>query len=324
MIFKEVIILFLGLGLLWGGAEILVKYASRLARSLGVRPIIIGLTVISVGTSIPELVVSVVAALEKQVGISIGNIVGSNIANLGLILGVGALILPLQIRTTWVKREVPFMIVVTFVFLGMGYTGEGISRLEGISLLGILFLFLLYVSKYTMKQMTEFKEIARKQANGVSPPTFTYTRFKYFILSIVGIAILISGSKIAVNSGTRLAEILGVSNSIIGLTFIAFGTSLPELATTIVSAIRKEVDLALGNIVGSNIFNLSMIGGVTALIRPIPIAHEAQLTSVQFPLLLFLTLAIWPIMMWRRNVNRLQGAALVTAYVVFILLTVRV
>ena len=321
IIVKEIALLGIGLALLWGGAELLVKYASRLARSFGVSPIIIGLTVISVGTSIPELVVSVVAAAKNQVGISIGNIVGSNIANLGLILGVGAVIFPLTIRTTWVKREVPFMIIVTLSFLGMGYFDHTINRLDGIILLILLSFFLIYAARYTFQEMTEFRKIAREQANGVSPPTITYQRVRSFFLAILGIAILLLGSDWAVRSATRLSEILGVTNTVIGLTLIAFGTSLPELATTVVSALRKEADLALGNIIGSNIFNLSLIGGITALIRPIPLLEEAKLLEIEFPLLLFLTLLVWPLMYYRHNVNRFEGALLLSVYVIFLMLT---
>ncbi|RMF57135.1 MAG: sodium:calcium antiporter [Calditrichaeota bacterium] len=322
MILKELLLLFGGLGLIWGGAEVLVRYASRLARSMGVSPLVIGLTIISVGTSIPELVVCVMAAIQKEIGISIGNIVGSNIANLGLILGVGAMITPLVIHTRWVKKEVPFMIAVTILFVVMGLTGKSINRVEGIILLGFLSVALFYVAKFTINEITEFQEIAREEANGISPPTITPRKLLYFFLTLVGLALLIAGSKIAVDSGSTLARLLGVSNTIIGLTLIAIGTSLPELATTIVSAFRKEADLALGNVIGSNIVNITLIGGVTATIHPIPVTEEFSMLMFDFGALIFLTLLVWPLMKMRQSMNRYEGVFLLFFYAAFLMLSI--
>lgn len=315
----DIVLLVLGLIMLWGGAEMLVKYASLLARMLGVSPVVLGLTVVSLGTSIPELVVSSIAAIKGDIGISIGNIIGSNIANLGLILGVGALITPLDIKTSWVRREVPFMILVTLVFMLCAYTDLEISAAEGLILLAFLSVFLIYVARFTLKEMEEFKEL--QEDNGHVEKLSPRTVAKYLLLSLIGIAILIFGSNLAVDSGTHLAEVLGVSDTIIGLTLIAFGTSLPELATTVVSAKRKALDLAVGNVIGSNIFNLALIGGVTPLIRPIPIGEEAKLLSIEFPMLIFISLLIWPIMRIRFDIQRYEGILLLVVYCVFLFLT---
>ncbi len=316
----EFTLLVIGLTCLWGGAELLVKNATLFSRSLGISPIIVGLTVISVGTSAPELVVSIIAAVQDNIGISIGNIVGSNIANIALILGVGALITPLAVRQSWLRIEVPFMMLVTLIFVFMGITGQVIIRFEALTLLLLLAFFLAYVAKSTLREMSEFQELQDSGNGDESTKATLGQQILYFIYSALGIGILITGSKLAVDSGTELAEIWGVSHSIIGLTLIALGTSLPELATTVVSAYRKEIDLAIGNVIGSNIFNLLLIGGVTPLIRPITV--DSHLIRLEFPILIVLSLLIWPMMRWRWDVRRTEGVVLLTSYFLFIYFTV--
>ncbi len=315
----ELLLLVSGLALLWLGAEVLVKYASLLARSFGISPLIIGLTVVSIGTSVPELVVSAMATLQGNVGISIGNIVGSNIANIGLILGVGALIFPLQIKKSWVLKEVPLMLLVTAAFTVFAYSGKSITLFEGVILLGFLVLFLVYIARFTLQEMSEFRELAAE--NGTSQMPWP-RKLGYAVLAGVGIAVLIGGSKLAVRSGAALAEYWGVSDTVIGLTLIAIGTSLPELATTIVSAARKAIDLAVGNIIGSNIFNLALIGGFTALIRPIPTGGESPLLDIEIPLLILVSVILWPLMVVRWSIRRAEGLLLLTIYCLFIYLTV--
>ncbi len=322
MVLLKFVLLIIGLVMLWAGAEILVRYASRLAKSLGVSPVILGLTVVSLGTSIPELVICIIATLQNDFGIAIGNIVGSNIANLGLILGIAALIVPLEAKTTYVRREVPYMIIVTLFFLFSAFTNDSVNRIEGTILFGFLIFFLMFIGRSTLKEMTEFKEIAQQSMNEDPNRISVAKKWLYFFLSMAGIGILIGGSKLAVNAGTDLAKILGVRNSVIGLTLIAIGTSLPELGTTIVSAIRKEIDLAVGNVIGSNIFNITLIGGTTALVRPISLVEESHLLSIEFPLLLGLTVLIWPMMRLRSNVQRYEGFILLSIYLVFLYFTV--
>lgn len=316
----ELTLLIVGLICLWGGAEVLVRYATALSRSLGISPIIVGLTVVSVGTSAPELVVSIIAAFENKIGISIGNIIGSNISNLGLILGAGAVITPLIVRASWLTREVPFMIGVTVLFTLFSFTGSRIVWWEGLVLLVFLGIFLSYVARFTLKEMNEFRELVEQDPENTENQATLRQKLIYLLYSCAGVGILILGSQLAVDSGTILADIWGISQSIIGLTLIALGTSLPELATTIVSAYRKEIDLAVGNIIGSNIFNLTLIGGVTPLIREIPI--ESHLLTVELPILLVLTLIIWPMMRLRWNIQRLEGFVLLASYLLFIYITV--
>lgn len=311
-------ILIIGLGLLWFGAELLIRFSSKLARALGVSPIIVGLTVISIGTSLPEFVVSLIAAMQNTMGISIGNIIGSNIANIGLILGTGAVMTTLKVQKSWVRREVPIMIGATLLFSLFSWNGGKIGRLEGFILFTLLVLFLYYLSRTSASQMREFK--AEQLLPGSTHiPLTTGQKILYLLYSLIGIALLIGGSKLTVTSGAKIAEALGVSDTVVGLTLIALGTSLPELATTIVGILHKETDLVVGNVIGSNIFNLLFIGGVVPMIRPIPIA--SNLFFVEFPFLIGLSLLIWVFMRNRWNVSRWEGIVLLVLYFTFIGLT---
>lgn len=310
----DLISLIIGLALLWSGAELLIRFSAVLARSIGVSPIIIGLTIVSLGTSLPEFVVSLIAALQNTMGISIGNIIGSNIANLGLILGIGALISLLNVQKNWVYREVPFMLFATFIFMSFARSHFLISRIEGFILLLILALYLGYLSRTTLSQMKTFEE---NSFNGAQ--ISLKKKSLYLLLSMVGIALLIGSSKIIVNSGMAIASYLGVSDTVIGLTLIAVGTSLPELATTIVGLIKKETDIVVGNIIGSNIFNLLFIGGTVSLIRPIEISP--YLFDREFLFLLGISVLIWPIMRIRWNIQKLEGLILLIIYILFIIKT---
>ncbi|MEJ2637275.1 MAG: calcium/sodium antiporter [Calditrichia bacterium] len=311
-------ILAFGLALLWVGAELLIKNSSKFARSLGVSPVIIGLTVVSIGTSLPEFVVSLMAAIQNTMGISIGNIIGSNIANIGLILGIGGLLSQLEVKKSWVKKEVPAMLFFTIVFIIFCRTGYIISRLEGIVLLLFLVTFLGYLSRASLLQMQDFKELQEMKGETVRHLPIS-KKAVLLLLSTAGIIILIIGSKITVDSGTQIARTLGVSDTVIGLTLIAVGTSLPELATTIVGVMHKETDIVVGNVVGSNIFNLLFIGGMVPLIRPIPI--EQSLFSIQFPFLLGISVLLWPLMRIRWRIYRWEGILLLSTYALFLGLT---
>ncbi len=311
----QFIILTAGLTLLWGGAELLIRFSSALARSLGVNPIIVGLTVVSIGTSLPELVVSLIAALQGTMGISIGNIIGSNIANIGLILGVGAVITRLEVKKSWVLKEVPLMIFFTLLFTVFAYTGFSIQPLEGGILLLFLFLFLYNLYRTSRTQMKEFQIL--QEAGHISEDALTAgKKLVYLTLSFLGMILLITGSKATVTAGQNIARTLGVSDTVIGLTLIAVGTSLPELATTIVGVLRKETDIVVGNVLGSNIFNLLFIGGLVPMVRPIPISH--QLFLVEFPILIALSILVLPMMRFRWNLQRWEGILLLAIYIFFI------
>jgi cation:H+ antiporter len=309
----QYLLLVIGLGVLWSGAELLIRNSSTLARSLGVSPMIIGLTIVSIGTSLPEFVVSLMAAFQNTMGISIGNIIGSNIANIGLILGIGAVITTLPVKKEWVSKEVPIMLIFTIIFIIFAWTGYDLSRIEGAFLLIFLFAFLAYLSRTSLLQMQEHSLTNTGQK--MSPKR----KIGYILLSILGIILLIFGSKLTVNSGTLISENLGVSDTVIGLTLIAVGTSLPELATTIVGIIKNETDIVVGNVIGSNIFNLLFIGGAVSLIRPIQIPRE--MFHIEFIFLLGLSLLVWPIMRFRWSIGKTEGIILLLCYALFIVLT---
>jgi cation:H+ antiporter len=310
----NLIYLILGLAILWGGAELLIRYSSILARSLGVSPVIIGLTVVSIGTSLPEFVVSLIAAIQNTMGISIGNIIGSNIANIGLILGIGGVLSCLKVKKNWVYKEVPFMLFCTLIFVIFARTNFNLGRMEGFILISILILFLAYLSRTSILQMRQYEKNSQKE-NQIN----LNRKLLYLFFSILGIILLIVGSKTTVSAGQEIAREIGVSDTVIGLTLIAVGTSLPELATTIVGILKKETDIVVGNVIGSNIFNLLFIGGAVPIIKPIPISNH--LFETEIPILVGLSFIIWPFMRIRWNIQRYEGIILLMFYLVFILLT---
>ena len=313
----QFILLFFGLALLWGGAELLIRYSSALARSMGVSPIIIGLTIVSIGTSLPEFVVSLIAAMQNTMGISIGNIIGSNIANMGLILGIGALIVNLEVKKEWVYKEIPFMLFATFIFTLFARTNYTLGRIEGSILFLFLILFLGYLYRASMLQIRTSEDNKQKESQ-LNPNT----KLLYLLLAILGIAFLIYGSKTTVNAGIKIASTLGVNETVIGLTLIAVGTSLPELATTIVGVLKNENDIVVGNVIGSNIFNLLFIGGAVPLIQPIQIS--THLFEKEFYVLIGLSVLIWPIVRIRWNVQRIEGLILLVIYILFIISTFQI
>ena len=248
----NIILLVLGFILLLKGADWFVDGSSSIASRFGIPQLIIGLTIVAMGTSLPEAFVSITAALKSNAAITIGNVVGSNILNVGIILGITALIRPLHIQNSTIKYEMPFMILVTLVLILLGINTT-ISRLDGI-IMWLFFLgYLYYIFKMSKNQMEE-TEI--KQTNPLFIP--------------LGLVCLMIGSNFAVDAATNIAISLGVSQRFIGLTIVALGTSLPELVTSVTAAKKGNADIAIGNIIGSNIFNILFVVGSSALITPVP------------------------------------------------------
>ena len=248
----NIILLVLGFILLLKGADWFVDGASSIASRFGIPQLIIGLTIVAMGTSLPEAFVSITAALKSNAAITIGNVVGSNILNVGIILGITALIRPLHIQNSTIKYEMPFMILVTLVLILLGINTT-ISRLDGM-IMWLFFLgYLYYIFKMSKNQMEE-TEI--KQTNPLFIP--------------LGLVCLMVGSNFAVDAATNIAISLGVSQRFIGLTIVALGTSLPELVTSVTAAKKGNADIAIGNIIGSNIFNILFVVGSSALITPVP------------------------------------------------------
>jgi len=303
----------LGLILLYFGAEWLVRGASELAIRFGISPLVVGLTVVAFGTSAPELVVSVKANLDGKGGMAIGNVVGSNICNIGLVLGVGAAIFPLAIRRQVIRREMPVLLVATVVFLLMMWDGV-LNRLES----GVLFGGIIW---YVVTSLVE----ARKEDHDVSddvPPEVIEAAKKggsgrlifNILLIVIGAVVLVIGADRMVTGGEEIARFYGVPEAIIGLTLFAFGTSLPELATSVVAAIRKQGDIIVGNAVGSCIFNLLAVLGLAGLISPL--AGDG-VTVVHLSVMLLVSVILMPMMWHRMRLDRWEGILLAVAYLGF-------
>jgi len=263
----DVFLMAVGFAFLITGADLLVKAASVLARKLRVSDLVIGLTVIAFGTSLPELFVNITASVKGLSGITVGNIIGSNIANILLILGVSAIIFPLAVTrgTTWKEIPLSFLAAVLVMILSNdrvidGGLWSGLARIDGVVLLSFFVVFIYYT--FGIAKNTEgFEDHPGKR---------DYKLMSIVVRLVLGFAALIAGSRWVVSGAVSIAEALGVSQSLIGLTIVAVGTSLPELATSAVAAYRKNAEIAVGNVVGSNIFNIFFILGVSAVIRPVP------------------------------------------------------
>ena len=253
----ELLLLALGFLMLVKVADWFVDGTSGIARKMGIPQLVVGLTIVSMGTSAPEAAVSITAALKGTAEIAIGNVVGSNILNLLIILGVTAIIVPVAIQKSTLKVEIPYMIAITIVLIFMGYTGNVVTRLEG-GVLWILFLaYLTYLFFMAKKGMEEDREVEKSV-------------LKLILSAVVGVAVIILGSNTTVNAATAIAQTIGLSERFIGLTIVALGTSLPELVTSVTAAVKGNADIAIGNAVGSNVFNILFILGTTALITPVP------------------------------------------------------
>lgn len=310
---------FAGFVALIKGADWLVEGASALAKRMGVSNLVIGLTIVSFGTSAPELVVNILASLEGSVDIAIGNITGSNIANILLILGVSSMIYPLSVQTGTVWREIPFaLLAVTMVTILAndalidGATASVLTRIDGFVLLGFFIIFLYYMIG-----------IAKQSVNvsGSDDEVENHSYLKSFIMVLAGTIGLVLGGKWIVAGAVTFATAFGVSEALIGLTIVAIGTSLPELATSAVAALRRDVDIAVGNVIGSNIFNVFWILGVSALIRPLSYditLNSDLLMSIAVTLLLFVALFIG-----RHNtLDRWEGGLFVLVYIVYMVFLV--
>ncbi len=302
-----VIFLFLGLVLLYFGAEGLVRGSSSLALRLGLSPLVVGLTVVAFGTSSPELVVSLKAALDGQSAISVGNVVGSNICNIGLILGLCAIITPIATNSQVVRVDIPIMLGITVVTLFVLADGH-LGRPEGILLAALLVAYVVFSIGLARRQPAdalgaEFGEEVKISKRGLAVDV---------LMVIGGLVLLVFGARFLVDGAVIIARTLGWSEALIGLTIVAIGTSLPELATSLVAAVKKETDIAVGNIVGSNIFNLLGILGITAIVHPL---QGDGVGMVDFAVMAAFSLVLWPIAFHQQRITRPEGAALLAGYV---------
>lgn len=302
-----------GFALLLFGGESVVRGSVALAQRLGVSPLIVGLTIVGFGTSLPEMVVSVNAALVGSPGLAVGNVVGSNIANILLILGVAAVIAPIAVHPGAVKRDLLGMSAATLVYVGLGMSGQ-IVFWQGVLMLIALMSYIGFTVWHDNKSNDEAAEMHRDEAAEMGEIPLRTVSIAGII--IVGLFAVVVGAEWLVTGATTLATEFGVPEEVIGLTVVAIGTSLPELATSIVAAYRRHSDVCVGNVLGSNLFNLFGITGVTALFVPLPFSDK--IVSFDLWILLAATAIIIPFMLTGRRISRPEGIVLLILYVSFI------
>ena len=290
------------------GAEGLVRGGRSIGTRLGLTPLFIGLTIVACGTSAPELVVSINAALQGKGDISVANVVGSNIFNIAFILGITAMIAPIKISIAVIKTDIPIMIVITMIAFWL-IKGITISRMAGFFLFAGLCLYIALTYYLTIRSSTA----SIRTHEEVSTSIGSWLKDIAFIVS--GIALMVLGSNLLVDSVSLIARVLGVSETVIGLTVIATGTSLPELATSIVAALRRQPDIAVGNVVGSNIFNILGILGISSLITPL---SAPGISSVDISAMLLAAVALLPLAWTGMKVQRWEGAFLLAGYGIYL------
>lgn len=308
MMYLQIIV---GFVVLVGGAELLVRGAVMLAERFGVSPLVIGMTVVAVGTSAPELVVSVRAALAGAPGLAVGNVVGSNIANVLLIMGVSALIMPVKKSEASLRRDGAMLVGGTLLFMALGFRGDFDLLAGGLLLVGFfLFLTISYWRDTADDGEAEASE-ALEEFEG-----WPKTTWGSLIAVVTGLAGLAAGAELLIAGGTGVARSFGVSEEVIGLTVFAFGTSLPELAATVVAALRGHGEVGLGNVVGSNLFNILGVAGVTATVTPLPLSDK--IVGFDMWVMLLSTLILVPVLARGWRITRTAGGAMLAAYLVYI------
>lgn len=296
-----------GLAILIVGANFLVKGGVSLAGRFRISTLVVGLTAISFGTSVPELVVSLNAALEGYPDISIGNVVGSNVSNIGMVLGITALIIAIPIKSRSVFFDWIVMFVACILFFFFAATGENeLQRWEGIIFLSLLIIYIVYSIRKS-----------RQTANTEPVHSPKLSLWASLLLVLAGPALLVVGSHFMIQGATVIAQAWGVSERVISITIIAFGTSVPELATSVVAAAKKELDISVGNIIGSNIFNLLGILGTTAIVTPIEVNKEIIRFDFWWMLGICILLLLFMLPVKRARLNRMNGFILVAAYLVY-------
>jgi cation:H+ antiporter len=308
-VFETILWFVLGLTALIGGAELLVRSASRLAGFFGISRLIIGLTVVAFGTSAPELAISIKAGIDGQTDIMLGNIVGSNITNILLILGLTAIIIPLKVHANLIKIDVPVMIGVTFLLYFFAWNGF-ITFWEclTLSVLLLIYMFFLFRQSGATSTPSDFERKKRTPAAIII----------YAIIGLAGLALLILGARWLVESAVVLAELAGVSELVIGLTVVALGTSLPEVVTALVAAIKKERDIAVGSVIGSNILNILAVLGVSGLFIPDAIPVQSALLRFDLLILIAVSVACIPIFFTGHKISRWEGVVFVSLYLCYI------
>jgi len=303
----SIIFVLIGILLLYYGAKILVKGSSNLAIKIGISPMLVGLTVVAFGTSSPELFVSFIAGMQNSSDIALGNVVGSNICNIGLILGLASIIMPVKVDINDIKLDL-FIMIAASLIVWLMILDKHLSHLDGIILLILIISYLFFKIKQSIRERKEI-DLEIDDNSKVKSKGF------YIFLIIAGLITLIIGSNLFIDGAISIARYLGVSNAIIGLSLVAFGTSLPELATSIIAAIKKQDEISLGNIIGSNIFNILFILGFTSTFFQI---NAGDIKTVDYLVMLFTSLIIIPMGIVGKKYSRIDGFMLLLIYIAYI------
>lgn len=303
------------------GADFFVEGSSSIAKRLKVPSIIIGLTIVAMGTSLPETAVSVTASLVHNNELAVSNVVGSNIFNLMFVIGVCAILTPVLVQRETIRRDIPFSILCALLLLGLGYLGLGdatgmtLGHLDGAIFLGAFAGYILYMIRTALKARAEGREVEIEAVEELEDGALKLLSYPKSILFIVGGAAAIAfGGDLTVDAASRIALDLGMSQTLVGLTIVSIGTSLPELVTSVVAARKNEVDMAVGNAVGSNVFNILMVLGIASVISPVSLIGE---NIIDIAVLIIFSIAVWAFARSERKIGRREGIVMVLMYLIY-------
>jgi cation:H+ antiporter len=292
-----------GIVLLYFGANFLVRGSANIARILGVKPLIVGLTIVALGTSMPEFMVSMFGVLRDVSDISVGNIIGSNVANIGLILGISGLIAPIALRYHHIRQQLLILLIGSLFFSIMAY--DGISRPEGWLFILIIIIYVIYLVRTSREEEVK-KELPKSDDSMV----------RNVLFALGGITGLIFASGAIIEGATNIAEYFGVSQMVIGMTIVAIGTSLPELAASIMAQVKQESDISIGNVIGSNLFNMFFVGGGAAAVKGLQI--NTSIYTFEVPFMLIFTLLLFPVIFISKGIKRSHATVFLLIYILFI------
>lgn len=314
-------LILLGLVLLLIGGEALLRGAVSMATLLKLTPAIIGLTVVAAGTSIPEMAVSVLAAVDNKADISVGNVVGSNIFNITLIIGICAVFVPIPIIGNTIKLEYPVLAIVTLLCLALAQDGQ-INRLDAILLMTVYIAFTVYLVSLVRQQVSASEAVAfTEEVKDISANEKKPAWWSASLLVLLGVLLLAGGAQATVTGAVELARLMGWSERLIGLTIVSIGTSLPEVVASALSLYRGRADVSVGNVIGSNLFNILMILGVSGFITPLPVQDAIYSSDCYW--MLGVTLLLFPVMFTGRRISRLEGGILLIVYGTYLTLLIR-
>ena len=313
--FVDVLMLLIGIALLTGGGQLFVTGSARVAQAFGISPIVVGVIVIGFGTSAPEMVASVLAAVQGRSGVAFGNLVGSNISNIGLVLGAAAMVQPAIVNVTIVRREALISTVAALLFIGLALNGT-LSALEGGVLLAVFVVAMGWLLWLALRERQDTAIMAEEVEGLVGTQTGSGAKLREGLRALVGLGLVLLGAELTVRGAVALALAAGVDEGFVGLTVVGIGTSLPELVTGIIAAVRRETDLVVGNVLGSNVFNLLLIGGTVGLITSDPL--PAAVVNPGLPVLAIGSLALLLFLRTGFKLRRVEAGLLLVGYAVYV------